>query len=146
MASTIESFLKLKPKQFKKKTVTVKLQGQDFEFEIREIDPETLSEIQMAHTVAIPSSVQGGPTTEGANPLKLSLDVCLEGILSPDLRDAQLQNHFGVATERDLIYEMFKSDTQSLGELFTAIIELSSQANPDTQRGTDPKLVQEAKN
>lgn len=145
MASTIESFLKLKPKKQKTETVTVKLQGQDLDFEIREIEPSLLGEIQMANTVAIPSSVQGGTPVEGANPINLALDVCLEAIVDPDLRSSELQDHFRVATDRDLLYEMFKGDMASLSDLFEKIVNLSNSSNPEP-RGMDSKRVQEAKN
>lgn len=146
MASTVESFLKLKPKKLKRKTVTIELQGQDFEFEIQELDPELLSEIQMANAVAIPSSVAGGPSTEGANPVKLSLDVCLQAIVSPNLKSIELQDHFGVTTDRDLLYEMFKGDIQSLTNLFEEVINLTSESTSKETRGVDKETLQKAKN
>lgn len=144
MASTIESFLKLKKKQYKTKTVTVSICGEKYDFDIKELDPAILSEIQVAHTVAIPSSVQGGPPMEGANPLKLSLDVCLEAIVAPDLHDARLQDHFGVLNDRDLLYEIFKNDLDALGVLFEEVINFVSKDEPQT-RGTSPDDVEEAK-
>lgn len=145
MANTIDAFLKLKPKQQKTETITLKLQGMDFDFKIQEIEPALLADIQVANTVAIPSSVQGGPSIEGANPVNLSLDICLEAIVEPNLKNAQLQDHFGVTTDRDLLYEMFKGDMQVLNDLFTKILELSNTQEPES-RGVDPNDVQEAKN
>ena len=145
MANTIDAFLKLKPKQQKTETITLKLQGMDFDFKIQEIEPALLADIQVANTVAIPSSVQGGPSIEGANPVNLSLDICLEAIVEPNLKNAQLQDHFGVTTDRDLLYEMFKGDMQVLNDLFTKILELSNTQEPES-RGVDENDVQEAKN
>lgn len=146
MANTVEQLLKLKPKKQKTEKVNVKLQGETFEFEIREIEPDRLADVQMANTVAIPSSVQGGPSVEGANPLNLSLDVCLEAIVEPNLKNAKLQDHFGVTTDRDLLYELFKGDTDSLGELFTKVLELSNNKEEPEPRGVNPEDVREAKN
>lgn len=145
MASNIESFLKLKKRTKKTKTVSVTLQGTEFEFKIQELEPDILSEIQVMNTVAIPSSVRGGPTSEGANPLNLSLDVCLEAIVEPNLKNKELQDHFGVFNERDLLYELFKYDMDSLGDLFTTILELSNSTQAQ-ERETSPDDVKEAKN
>lgn len=145
MASNIESFLKLRKKQTPTKSVTVKVQDQNLEFDIKALEPELISEIQLAHTVAIPSSVQGGAVTEGANPLKLSLDLLNEAIIAPNLNDAELQNQFEVFNSRDLLYELFKHDMDSLGVMVEEIIALSTGEDAP-KRGTDPEDVKKAKN
>lgn len=144
--ASIESFLKINPNQeVKTEIVHLTLQGIEVEFKIRAVDPEILSDIQVANTVGIPSSIQGGPTTEGANPVRFALDLCTEAIVEPNLKSAQLQDHFGVYGERDLVHAMFRNDLDQLNELFTKILELSNSTAPK-QRGVTQEDVNKAKN
>lgn len=146
MASTIESFLQIKPVKKRSTTVRVKLQGMDFDFDIQPLDPEVLADIQVANMVAIPSSVPGGPTSEGANPVNLALDVITEAIVSPDLRNVRLQDHFRVTSPRDLVKEMFKADSEEMFKLFNEILEVTQKSGEPEERGIEIDLVQEAKN
>lgn len=148
MASSIDKFLKIKPRKKKTKTVGAMIQGEHFEFDIVEVEPKLISEIYLANAVSIPSSVQGGPSTESTNSLNVTLDVCEQGIVGPDLHDVTLQNQFKALNPRDLLYNMFKHDLTSLADLSNEIIQLSMD-DPDSlieNIPTSQEDVEKAKN
>lgn len=146
MSATITNFLKLKPRSKENHTTTVMIQGVPCEFELKPLDVERLYDIQIANMVAIPSSTTGGPTSEGANPIRLACDILTEAIVKPNLKDAELQDHFGVFNERDLVQEIFRDSYPAMTELMNKVIEISSKDPENGTRGTSAELVQEAKN
>jgi len=52
----------------------------------------------------------------------------LDGVVSPDLRDKKLREHFGAATPKDLVEKLFGSEIDALSEAISTL----SGANEDT--------------
>lgn len=145
MKNTLTNFLKLKPAEKRTEDVTVTVQGQKLEFTVKPIAADRLYDIQIANMVAIPSSVTGGPTGEGANPIRLARDILVEAIVEPNLRDAALQDHFGVTSGSDLVEAIFEGSYSAMTELMNKVIEISVRGG-DSPGGTSAELVEEAKN
>lgn len=142
----IESFLKIKPRKDRTKKVKVTIQDIDLEFEIKALDLEIIADIKNAHTITVPPATYGGPTSEGANPIRMALDIVLEATLSPSFKNAQLQDHFGNAsTEIDCLRNMFKGEDQALIDLMNEIISFSTEKE-QKPRNVTTKELQQAKN
>lgn len=146
MAESITNFLKIKPNNRENVKAEVTVQGVRLEFTLRPLPAERLYDIQIANMVSIPSATAGGPTSEGANPIRLACDILTEAIVEPNLNSIEIQDHFGVTTARDLVQEMFRDSYPALIELMNKAIEAST-ANPENAtRGTSAELVEKAKN
>lgn len=146
MAESITNFLKIKPRSRDNAKATVTVQGVELEFELRPVAAERLYDIQIANMVAIPSATAGGPTSEGANPIRLACDILTDAIAKPNLKSVELQDHFGVTSDRDLVQEIFRDSYPAMMELMNKVIEISVSSPETGTRGTSAELVEQAKN
>ena len=91
---------------------------------IREIDPERLSELQC-------SAVDGETgTADFSKMYGVNLLITTEGVVNPDLRNKDLQQHFGAASPKDLAKLLFKSEVMEIAD---AISELGApKVNAET--------------
>ena len=88
----------------------------DPEIEIQEIDPQRLTELQ-----TLPLDENGRYNYQ--NSYQANLMTVAEGVVNPDLRNKDLQTHFGVGTAVDLAKLLFKAEVSNIAE---AIATLSS--------------------
>lgn len=118
----VEKLLSLdKQKVLEKKTETYESKRMkelvgDPEIKIMELDQERLSELN-GMLFNAKGNFQASKTYQAA------LNVAAEGIVSPDLKDEKLKEHFGVHTAAELAKVLFKGEIIDISD---AIQELSN--------------------
>ena len=78
----------------------------------------TIREISGRQFNAVKERAKGG----GDSDYEANLIGCTYGIVDPDLKNQQLQEHFGVHTPKDLCEKLFAAEVYSIAE---KIVELS---------------------
>lgn len=87
----------------------------DSEIVIREIDPERLSELQC-------NAVDGKTGTADLSKVYgVNLLITTEGVVNPDLKNKDLQQHFGAASPKELAKLLFKSEVMEIAEAITEL-------------------------
>lgn len=146
-ASNIQDFLKIKPIREQYAEVTIHLQGVPLTFKVKGLHIDELNTINVQNLISVPPAYPGGPETTTTDNLGALIDIAINGIIEPDLRSADLQNHFGAMGEQDLLVKMFDQNIPELSKITEKITELSNQVQePSTKQPTTKKEVEEAKN
>jgi hypothetical protein len=108
--SLTEKLLALDAKKYKEKqTADVEIKrlseliGEPFIVKVQEVDSERMQEIQ-----AMLFDKKGRPDMSQAR--KVNTLIVLEGVIEPNLKDENLQKHFGAATPKELAAVLFKGD------------------------------------
>lgn len=86
----------------------------DPEIEIQEIDPERLTELQ-----TLPLDENGKYNYQQSYTANLMTTV--EGVVNPDLKNKELQAHFGVGTANDLAKLLFKAEVSNIADAITTL-------------------------
>lgn len=145
MASDLKSFLFKTNKLRTEKTIPVTLKnGDKAEIDIQSLRPQELKKIYSKNTKTFPPAEGTSQSSVGLDSFDFATDVLMTGIVSPDLASIELQDHFGVYTQEDLLYEMF--ELNEIGRISGEIINLGGKASKPTTTGTEPSAVREAKN
>ena len=84
------------------------------EIEIQEIDPERLTELQ-----TLPLDENGKYNYQQSYTANLMTTV--EGVVNPDLKNKELQAHFGVGTANDLAKLLFKAEVSNIADAITTL-------------------------
>jgi hypothetical protein len=108
--SLTEKLLALDAKKYKEKQIgqleikrLSELTGEPFIVKVQEVDSDRLGEIQ-----AMMFDKKGRQDLSQAR--KVSKLIVLEGITEPNLKDENLQKHFGAASPKDLVDVLFKGN------------------------------------
>lgn len=97
------SKVKIETKEVRIKSLS-ELTKKDALFTIRQLTNAEFSDIQ---SQAVDVSSKGEIT--GLNTNETQLSTCLAGIVSPDLKNEQLQKHYRAATPKELLIKLLKS-------------------------------------
>lgn len=141
--SGIKNFLKIKPKLKETKIVPVNIGGVDVEFEVQSIKVSDINNIQLENTVTFQPSFAGGPTSSGVDNLGFVVDILDQAVIEPDLDDVDIQNNFNAYSRQEVLTELFNIDSEAMGKVATAVVELSNKNKDDK---TSKERVEEAKN
>lgn len=147
MASSLDQFLRKSTKEKKTKTIPVTLSGgENLEIDIRELTAGELKRIRNKNTKTYPPVEGSAQAVTGLDDLGFSGDIVLAGVVEPNLQSAKLIASYGVTNKEDLLWEMFT--LQEVGRIASEIVQLTQENtdNTPTTNGTEPKLVNEAKN
>ena len=145
MASDLKSFLVKTNKVLAEKSIPVTLKtGDKREIDIRALRPQELKNIYSKNTKTFPPIEGSSMSSTGLDQFGFATDVLICGITAPDLQSIQLQDHFNVVTQEDLLYAMFS--IEEIGRISGEITELGGESSKPTTTGTEPSAIREAKN
>lgn len=147
MASSLSSFLIKDTKVRRETTIPATLKdGTQVEMDIRELDGEELKRLRSRNTRTYPPAEGTSMSSTGLDEIGFAEDVVLTAVIDPDLRNAELFNHYGVTLADKLLYKMFK--VAEITNIATQIIDFTNENpnNKPTTNGTEPELIRQAKN
>lgn len=98
-----------KTEKIKSKRLSRLVGDENAEITIREISGRRFNDVK--------SRVSGGGDAE----FEANLICCLHGIVDPDLKNQQLQEHFGVHTPKDLCEKLFSAEVYTIAEKIVAL-------------------------
>lgn len=96
------------------------------EVKIREINSRKFNDIAMYQ-------VDSKGNIDFSRVYDAKLLTCIEGIVEPNLKDKELQSHFGVATAVDLCEKIFKSEVNELSDLITNLSGFADVSDSDVK-------------
>lgn len=149
MASSLKSFLRKSSKVQKSKTIPVTIKaGDNLEIDIRELTPQEIKRLRSQNIKTYPPAEGSAMATTSLDDIGFAEDICLTGITAPDLKSSELITcHAGVGgTAKDVLYGLFS--LSMISQIASEIMNLTNEDpdNKPTTEGTEPKLVNEAKN
>ena len=59
--------------------------------------------------------------------------MCIEGVMDPDLKDKDLQKHFGVDNAKDLCEKLFGNEINALSDEISRISGVAEADGEDTE-------------
>ena len=148
MASNLEEFLAIKPQEtiIETHNVTV-MDGRKLDVDIKNI---SLEQLKRCKSLAMESynNPNGGPAVAQIEEISFSQRVCAAGIVEPNLNNAKLRSKFKVHTSEDLVAKLFPMNTiiELGGKIVQLTNSLSEEDDLKVSIGTDPELIEEAKN
>lgn len=122
--SLTEKLLGLDMAKYKeKKTSTLEIKrlseavGEPFIIKVQEVESDRLQELQT-------ELLDKKGRVDYSKTRKINALVCVEGVIEPDLKDKNLQKHFGTNTPKELAEMLFKG--VDLGRVADAILDASN--------------------
>ena len=106
-----------------KRLATVLGQAEPVKIQIREVDVETIKNIQQFST-------RRDGSIDRNKSFDSNLMLCAEGIVDPDLKSQELQKHFGASNAMDLAEILFRFESAFIAD---AIIKLSNMSRADIE-------------
>ena len=146
MASSLEAFLSIEPLEEKTETHSVVMvNGQELEVDIKGLTLEQFKRCKKMATNAY-DNPNGGMSVAQIEEITFAQKLCANGIVEPSLNNVKLRNRFKVHNNEALVAALFPP--QSILKLGGLIANLTLGDNQDVElsEGTQPELIEEAKN
>lgn len=146
MASSLDEFLSIEVTEDVIETVTaITKDGKEVEVDIKNLTLDQFKQCKKRSTNSY-DNPNGGATVASIEEITFAQKLCAQGIVAPPLSNTKLRNKFKVHSNEDLVGKMFMPT--SIIEMGGRIAQLTLGDNEDVevQDGTDPELIEEAKN
>lgn len=146
MASSLDAFLSIDVEEKIIETINaITRDGKEVEVDIKNLPLEQFKQCKKKSTNSY-DNPNGGATVAQIEEITSAQKLCALGIVDPPLSNVKLRNKFKVHSNEALVSAMFKPS--SIIEMGGRIAQLTLGENEDVPiyDGTDPELVEEAKN
>ena len=146
MASSLDAFLSIEVEEEQIETMTaITRDGKEVEVDVKNLPLELFKQCKKKSTNSY-DNPNGGATVAQIEEITFAQKLCALGIVDPPLSNTKLRSKFKVHSNEALVSAMFKPS--SILEMGGRIAQMTLGDNEDTEiyEGTDPKLVEEAKN
>lgn len=147
MASSLEEFLSIKPEETKIETVSVKVKGgKVLDVDVKGLTLEQFKTVKKLSTSSF-ENLQGGVAVAQVEEITFAQNLCAKGIVEPNLNNAKLRHQFGATSNEDLVSKLFPvSSIVELGGVIAGLTMGDEEEEQTITEGTDPELIEEAKN
>lgn len=124
LKSDVENITARETKEIEIKRLSKKF-GKPFIITVGAIDGELFAELTS-------TAIKKGGEVDYAKSFAANALVAVEGLINPDLKDKQLQEHFSAVTPKELAQKLFKGD---ISKISSEIATLSGFGEDDEEEG-----------